>query len=183
MRGADGNPLRIIPRIAAGDYMTFGICLLQDKNGVNVGLLKKTHAHDGPVGITDAIIQKWLTSGAAPTRTYQHLIECLRLSELDTLAEDIDTHTLVATGIKISIAGVVMLKRTIPITVSSLKLDSQSSYDKRSLCCCITKIAHACMHLYNINYTPGMHSILNECVTGCIAECIVCHSACNATLP
>ena len=97
MKGADGNPLRIIPRIAAGDYMTFGMCLLQDENGVDVDLLKKTHAHDGPVGITDAIIQKWLTSGAAPTRTYQHLIECLRESELGALAEDI-ANKIVAKG-------------------------------------------------------------------------------------
>ena len=102
MKGADGTALRIIPRIAAGDYMTFGMCLLQDENGVDVGLLKKTHAHDGPVGITDAIIQKWLTSGAAPTRTsWQHLIECLRQSELGALAEDIDN--TVTTGMKIII--------------------------------------------------------------------------------
>ena len=94
MKGADGNPLRIIPRIAAGDYMSFGMCLLQDENGVEVGILKKTHAHDGPQGITDAIIQKWLTSGAAPTRTYQHLIECLRQSELGALAEDIAITTV-----------------------------------------------------------------------------------------
>ena len=93
MKGTDGNPLRIIPKVAAGDYMTFGMCLLQDENGVDVGLLKKTHAHDGPVGITDAIIQKWLTSSAAPTRTYQHLIECLRQSELGALAEDIANTT------------------------------------------------------------------------------------------
>ena len=51
MEGADGNPLRIIPRIAAGDYMTFGICLLQDENGVDVDVLAKKHAHDGPEGI------------------------------------------------------------------------------------------------------------------------------------
>ena len=98
MKGADGTALRIIPRIAAGDYMTFGMCLLQDENGVDVGLLKKTHAHDGPVGITDAIIQKWLTSGAAPTRTYQHLIECLRQSELGALAEDVIANTTVSEG-------------------------------------------------------------------------------------
>ena len=91
MKGADGNPLKIILKIAA--YMTFGMCLLQDENGVDVDLLKKTHDNDGPVGITDAIIKKWLTSGATPTRTYQHLIECLRQSELGALAEDIDNTT------------------------------------------------------------------------------------------
>ena len=93
MKGADGNLLKILSRIAAGDYKTFGMCLLQDDNGVEVDLLKKTHTYDGPVGITDAIIQKWLTSSAAPTRTYQHLIECLRQSELGALAEDIANTT------------------------------------------------------------------------------------------
>ena len=50
-KGADDKPLNIIPRIAAGKYKTFGMCLLQDENGEGVDLLKKTHAHDGPEGI------------------------------------------------------------------------------------------------------------------------------------
>ena len=29
MKGADGKPLNIVQKIAAGDYMTFGMCLLQ----------------------------------------------------------------------------------------------------------------------------------------------------------
>ena len=81
MKGTDGNLLRTIPRIAAGDYLTFGMCLLQDENGVDVDLLKKTHS--------------WRYSEMADkccstyTRTYQHLIECLRQSELGALAEDL----------------------------------------------------------------------------------------------
>ena len=94
MKGPDSKPLKIISRIAAGDYKTFGMCLLQDENGVDVDLLKKTHHKDGPRSITEAIIQKWLTSGAAPTRTYQHLIECLEQSELGTLADNI-TNTII----------------------------------------------------------------------------------------
>ena len=89
MKGADGNPLRIIPRIAAGDYMSFGMFLLQDENRDQVELIKRDNRQDGTESVTQAIIKKWLTSGAAPTRTYQHLIECLRLSELGALAEDI----------------------------------------------------------------------------------------------
>ena len=38
------------------------------------------------VRVTKEILKKWLTSDA-PTRTYQHLIECLRQSELGALAE------------------------------------------------------------------------------------------------
>ena len=98
MKGADGNPLRIIPRIAAGDYKTFGMYLLQDTSGDQVELVKKDHILHGTESVTQAIIKKWLNS-ATPTRTYQHLIECLRESELDTLADDIAI-TLVATGMK-----------------------------------------------------------------------------------
>ena len=86
MKRADGKPLKIIPRIAARDYTTFGMCLLQDENRLAVDLLKRNHIHDGAESVTEAIIQKWLTSDA-PTRTYQHLIECLRQSELGALAE------------------------------------------------------------------------------------------------
>ena len=88
MKGTDGKPLKIIDMVAAGDYMTFGMCLLQDENGEQVQLIKKDHVTEGAKVITEAILQKWLTSGA-PTCTYQHLIECLRQSELGTLAEEI----------------------------------------------------------------------------------------------
>ena len=88
MEGADGKNLRIIPRIAAGDYMTFGMRLLQDKNGDHVELIKRDHRQDGTESVVQAIIRKWLANGAAPT---QHLIECLRKSGLGALAEDIDS--------------------------------------------------------------------------------------------
>ena len=88
MTGADGKPLKIIDKVSGGDYMTLGMCLLQDENGEQVQLLKKDHINEGAKDITEAILQKWLTSGA-PTRTYQHLIECLRQSELGALAEQI----------------------------------------------------------------------------------------------
>ena len=88
MRGADGKPFKIIQRIAAGDYMTFGMFLLQDKNGDKVELIKNNHKQDGVESVTQAILKKWLTSGA-PTCTYQHLIECLRQSELGALADNI----------------------------------------------------------------------------------------------
>ena len=98
MKGADGKPLKIIPTIAACDYTTFGMCLLQDENGLAVDLLKKNHINDGAEGVTRAILQKWLTSDA-PTRTYQHLIECLRQSELGALAERIANATGLGTYI------------------------------------------------------------------------------------
>ena len=92
MKGTDGKSLRIVQTIAAHDYTTFGMCLLQDENGEEVALLKRNHIHDGVESVTEAILQKWLTSDA-PTRTYQHLIECLRQSELGALAEFIENAT------------------------------------------------------------------------------------------
>ena len=88
MKGADGKPLKIVQTIAAHDYTTFGMCLLQDENGEEVALIEKDHIIRGAASVTEAILQKWLTSDA-PTRTYQHLIECLRQSELDALAEQL----------------------------------------------------------------------------------------------
>ena len=74
--------------------MTFGMCLLQDENGVDVGLLKKTHAHDGPVAITDAMHNSEMADKWCSTYSYiSTLKECLRLSELGALAEDIDNTT------------------------------------------------------------------------------------------
>ena len=88
MNGADGKSLKIIETVAAGDYVTFGMCLLQDENGEQVGLIERDQINKGAEAVTRTIIQKWLTSGA-PTRTYQHLIKCLRQSELGALAEQI----------------------------------------------------------------------------------------------
>ena len=90
MKGADGKPLKIVQTIAAHDYTTFGMCLLQDENGEEVALIEKDHISKGAASVTEAILQKWLTSDA-PTRTYQHLIECLSLSELGALAEQLIT--------------------------------------------------------------------------------------------
>ena len=88
MKGADGRPLRVIETIAANNYKKFGIYLLRDDNGAKVDLIEKDHIIKGAASVTEAILQKWLTSDA-PTRTYQHLIECLRQSELGALAAQI----------------------------------------------------------------------------------------------
>ena len=90
MKGVDGKPLRVIETIAADNYKKFGMYLLRDENGAMVNLLKKNHIHDGAESVTEAILEKWLTSGA-PIHTYQHLIECLRQSELGALAEQLIT--------------------------------------------------------------------------------------------
>ena len=71
------------------DYATFGMCLLQDENGEEVDIIEKDHIGNGAESVTKEILKKWLTSGATP-RTYQHLIDCLRQSELGALAELIE---------------------------------------------------------------------------------------------
>ena len=86
MKGADGKPLKVIETINESNYKTFGIHLLQDANGAQVDLIKKNQISNGDENVTRAILQKWLESDA-PTRTYQHLIECLRKSGLGALAE------------------------------------------------------------------------------------------------
>ena len=88
MKGVDDKPLRVIETIAAGNYKKFGMYLLRDDNGAMVALIEKDHIIRGAASVTEAILQKWLTSDA-PTRTYQHLIECLRQSELGALAEQL----------------------------------------------------------------------------------------------
>ena len=90
MKGVDGKPLGVIETIAAGNYKKFGMYLLLDVNGAKVDLVEKDHIINGAARVTEAILQKWLTSDA-PTRTYQHLIECLRQSELGALAEQLIT--------------------------------------------------------------------------------------------
>ena len=88
MKGADGKPLRVIETITAGNYKKFGMYLLQDENGEEVDIIEKNHNSKSADSVTEAILLKWLT-GDAPTRTYQHLIECLRQSELGALAEQL----------------------------------------------------------------------------------------------
>ena len=88
MKGADGKPLSVIETITASNYKKFGIHLLRDANGARVDLIEKNHISKGAdrENVTLAILQKWLESDA-PTRTYQHLIECLRQTGLRALAE------------------------------------------------------------------------------------------------
>ena len=92
MKGADGKAMQVIKNIAAGDYETFGMFLLQDDNRMQVDLIKKEHVQEGPENVTQNILQKWLLSDAS-TRTYQHLIASLKEAELGALAEKI-THQL-----------------------------------------------------------------------------------------
>ena len=101
MKGADSTPLRIIETVAASDFTTFGMCLLQNKNRDKVEIIERDYRHKGAEAVTEAIIQKWLKSG----EPYEHLIKCLNQSGLGALtkliaenyvhttAENMQTHT------------------------------------------------------------------------------------------
>ena len=89
MSGTDG--LNVIQKIAAGDYKTFGMRLLQDENGMKVNLIEKNNRQEGAEGITRALLNEWLRDGPEHTRTYDHLIDCLKESGLGALADDIAT--------------------------------------------------------------------------------------------
>ena len=95
LKTRDGKPLKIIQTIAAGDYETFGMFLLQDENGAAVKVIKKDH--DGAESVTQAILQHWLVTSDSSTRTYQHLIESFRDSELGALADHITDIAAVVT--------------------------------------------------------------------------------------
>ena len=86
MTGTNGENLNIITKVAAGNYRAFGILLLQDENGKQVDLLEKKQGCSINT-VVQEILKTWLDNG--PTRTYQHLIECLRQSGLGVLAEEI----------------------------------------------------------------------------------------------
>ena len=90
MRGTDG--LNVIQKISAGDYETFGMRLLQDENGVKVDLIKRNNKEEA-VHITRALLKEWLRDSPEHTRTYDHLMECLRKSGLRALADDIAERT------------------------------------------------------------------------------------------
>ena len=83
----NGKPLKIIQEIAAQGYIKFGMHLLRDEDGKEVRVIGKNHKDDVE-DVVHAIIEKWLAGSEAP-RTYLHLIECLRLSELGALADHI----------------------------------------------------------------------------------------------
>ena len=128
MKGADGKPLNIVKKIAAHDYTTFGMYLLQDENGEEVDLIEKDHISKGAESVTKEILKKWLTSDA-PTRTYQHLIECLRQSELGALAEQLITTCSCTRYAVVNIATVLHMYET---SVASLLITVDGRQDNHA---------------------------------------------------
>ena len=81
--------LTLLAFVSSISYEAFGKGILQDENGEKVDLIKKNNRQEGAEGITQVLLQEWLRDGPEHTRTYDHLMECLRESGLGTLADDI----------------------------------------------------------------------------------------------
>ena len=76
--------MNAIETIAANDYESFGMFLLEDKNGKRVDLIKEDVS--GAVKITTKIIQTWLKTTGTP-HTYRYLIECVRKAGMGAFAD------------------------------------------------------------------------------------------------
>ena len=86
MKGPDG--LGVIETIAAGDYQTFGMVLLNDENGQRIDLITKDLSD---IKATETIIKQWLTGTISDTnpytRTYRHLVVCLKEAGMGALGD------------------------------------------------------------------------------------------------
>ena len=83
LKAPDG--LSIIESIAAKDYTTFGMYLLDDDNGNKVDMIKKSNPNAEVPAVVDAIIRAWLDV-TDPVPTYSHFVECLKDAGMGALS-------------------------------------------------------------------------------------------------
>ena len=74
------------------DYEKFGTLLLEDKTGKKVKNIKVSE-RDDPLLITVEILCQWLHGKGKEPVTWRTLVTCLRATDLNVLAENID-HSL-----------------------------------------------------------------------------------------
>ena len=72
------------------DYEKFGTLLLEDKKGNKVDSIAKSK-HYIPVDITVEILKQWLQGKGRKPVTWQTLVKCLRDTNLNALADDIES--------------------------------------------------------------------------------------------
>ena len=71
------------------DYKRFGQLILNDDDGTKVNNIE-VFKHGDPVPIADEILRQWrLGKGKKPV-TWQILVECLRATDLNVLADNIE---------------------------------------------------------------------------------------------
>ena len=93
IKNRDG--LNVIDTIAANDYRSFGLRLLEDDNGKKIGLIEKDNKANGCSSVVEKILQEWLEQKNA---TYRRLIDCLRESGMGAFAERIEAMAKKETG-------------------------------------------------------------------------------------
>ena len=71
------------------DYKSFGIRLLEDSNGVRIKGIEIS-SRDDTVAITVEILREWLKGRGRTPVTWQTFVKCLRESDLNVLANDIE---------------------------------------------------------------------------------------------
>ena len=74
------------------DFEKFGTLLLEDKTGNKVKNIKVSE-RDDPLLITVEILRQWLQGKGKEPVTWRTLVTCLRATDLNVLAENID-HSL-----------------------------------------------------------------------------------------
>ena len=72
------------------DYSKLGTLLLDDNNGKKVSNIEKSKLND-PVDIAVAILKAWIEGKGRTPVTWQTLVTCLRKTDLNVLADDIQT--------------------------------------------------------------------------------------------
>ena len=70
-------------------YVQFGTCLLNDKNGSKVRNMAHKHSNDAE-RINTEILQEWMTGRGKQPVTWATLVEVLRDVNLPALAHDIE---------------------------------------------------------------------------------------------
>ena len=71
------------------DYVSFGIRLLEDSNGVRIKGLDRSNRGD-PVAITVEILRQWLLGKGRTPVTWRTFVKCLRESGLNVPADYIE---------------------------------------------------------------------------------------------
>ena len=78
-----------IPEKIATDYKRFGTQLLKDSDGSKVRIIEMKH--QDPVDITVEILQQWLQGRGRMPIMWQTFVQCLRDTDLNVLANDMES--------------------------------------------------------------------------------------------
>ena len=78
-----------IAKKIATDYKLFGTQLLEDSDGSEVRIIEMKH--QDPVDITVEILEKWLQGRGRMPITWQTFVQCLRDTDLNVLANNIES--------------------------------------------------------------------------------------------